>query len=190
MKTPAAEAIRWPLELVVMHWLTALLVAAQYALATMMTDEARGLLSRFALYQWHKSIGLVVACLVMLRLAFRCIRRPMPEVAMPAWQRRAARLVHACLYLCLIALPATGFLMVCAAPIQIPTVLFGVLAIPHPIGPDPVLYRSMMLWHERSFDALATLAGIHASAALLHQYVLKDGLMRRMGLRGRFYTGP
>ena len=106
-------------------------------------------------------------------------------MALPAWQRRAAQAVQAALYLCLIAIPVTGFLMVCAAPIQIPTLFFGLFAVPHPIGPDKMLYDAMLLWHERLFDVLAVLTGLHAGAALLHHYVLKDGLTRRMGFARR-----
>jgi cytochrome b561 len=168
----------WHPLIVALHWLTLALVLVQFGLAQAMRDETRDLISRFTLYQWHKSLGLSVAALVLLRLALR-LALPAP-VAMPAWQRLAATSVQAGLYLCLIALPLTGLLMVSAAPIQIPTLLFGWLAVPHPIGPDKAVYEAMLRLHEAFFLALAVLAAIHAGAALFHQFVLKDGLMRRI----------
>lgn len=171
---------RWHLLIVALHWLTLVLILAQFGLARVMRDETRDLISRFTLYQWHKSIGLSVAALVLLRLMLRLTLLSPPPVAMPPWQRLAAAGVQAGLYLCLLALPVSGLLMVSAAPIQIPTLLFGWIEVPHPIGPDKAVYEAMLSLHEVLFIALAGLAAFHAGAALLHQFVLKDGLMRRI----------
>jgi len=171
---------RWHPLIIALHWLTLALILVQFGLAQVMRDEARDLISRFTLYQWHKSIGLSVAALVLLRLALRLVLSEPQPVAMPPWQRLAAAGVQAGLYLCLIVLPLTGLLIVSAAPIQIPTLLYGWIAVPHPIGPDKAIYEAMLRLHEALFLALAVLAAIHAGAALLHQFVLKDGLMRRI----------
>lgn len=171
---------RWHPLIIALHWLTLALILAQFGLAQIMRDETRDLISRFQFYQWHKSVGLTVATLVLLRLALR-LALPSPQpLAMPPWQRFAATSVQAGLYLCLLALPVSGLLMVSAAPIQIPTLLFGWIAVPHPIGPDKAIYGAMLRLHEALFTALAAFAAIHAGAALLHQFVLKDGLMRRI----------
>ena len=171
---------RWHPLTIALHWLTLALILVQFGLARVMRDETRDLISRFQLYQWHKSVGLSVAALVVLRLVLRLVLPSPQPVAMPAWQRFAAGGVQAGLYLCLLALPVSGLLMVSAAPIQIPTLLFGWIAVPHPIGPDKAIYEAMIVLHEALFATLATLAAIHAGAALLHQFVLKDGLMRRI----------
>lgn len=171
---------RWHPLIIALHWLTLALILLQFGLAQVMRDEARDLIGRFQLYQWHKSIGLSVAALVLLRLALR-LALPAPQpVAMPPWQRLAAASVQAGLYLCLLELPVSGLLMVSAAPIQIPTLLFGWIAVPHPIGPDKAIYEAMLSLHGALFATLAVLAAIHAGAALFHQFVLKDGLMRRV----------
>lgn len=170
----------WHPLLILLHWATVALIGMQYGLSRLMGDETRDLLSRFALYQWHKSFGLTLGGLVLLRLAARFVL-PTPEpVPMPRWQRATAAAVQAALYLCLLALPVTGFLMTAAAPIQIPTLFFGAFSVPHPIGPDPKTYQAMLQAHATLFDVMAALAFIHAGAALLHQFVLKDGLMQRI----------
>lgn len=174
----------WHPLLVLLHWATVVLIALQYGLSRLMGDETRDLLSRFALYQWHKSFGLTLAGLVLLRLVVRHLSpAPLPP-PMPRWQHIAAGAVHCGLYLCLLALPVTGFLMAAAAPIQIPTLFFGLFSVPHPIGPDQAIYDAMLWAHATLFDIMAALAFIHAGAALLHQFVLKDGLMQRMWFGG------
>ena len=178
------DARNWHPLVVLLHWATLLLILLQYGLSRLMGDETRDLLSRFALYQWHKSFGLTLAGLVLLRLAARLLLPAPVPVPMPRWQRIAAGAVHCGLYLCLLALPVTGFLMAAAAPIQIPTLFFGLFSIPHPIGPNQATYDAMLLAHATLFDIMAALAFIHAGAALLHHYVLRDGLMRRMWFGG------
>lgn len=178
--TFAMRSRRWHPLIIVLHWLALVLIAGQFWLARLMRDETRDLIGRFTLYQWHKSLGLSIAALTLLRLALR-LALPSPQaVAMPGWQRLAAGAVQAGLYLCLLALPLTGLLMVSAAPIQIPTLLFGWIAVPHPIGPSKGVYEAMLALHEALFATLAVLAAVHAGAALLHQFVMKDGLLRRM----------
>lgn len=175
----------WHPLLVLLHWVTVALIAVQYGLSRLMGDETRDLLSRFALYQWHKSFGLTLAGVVLLRLAARLLLSAPAPVLMPRWQRAVAGAVQGGLYLCLLALPASGFLMAAAAPIQIPTLFFGLFSVPHPIGPDQGIYDAMLRAHATLFSIMAALAFIHAGAALLHQLVLRDGLMQRMWFGSR-----
>ena len=184
--TTTTRPAGWHPALVLLHWLTVIAVTAQYVLAQQMTDETGDLIARLGLYQWHKSIGLTVAALVALRLAIRTVRpAPPPPSESPTWQKWAARLVHAGLYLCLIALPLTGFLMVSAAPIQIPTLLFGAIDVPHPIGPDKAIYESMLRAHDLAGDALLALAAIHVAGASFHQLAWGDNVLRRMWFGAR-----
>lgn len=176
----AVPRLRWHPALVILHWSTALLVLGQFGLSRLMLDETRDLLARFTLYQWHKSIGLTVAGLVLLRLLLRLfVPAPMP-LDHAEWQRLASRAVHAGLYACLVALPVSGLLMVAAAPIQIPTLYFGWFTVPHPVGPDKRVYELMLRLHELTFDLLSLLVLIHFTAALVHQFVWRDGLLGRM----------
>jgi cytochrome b561 len=175
---------RWHPAIVTLHWLTLLAIALQFLLAMLMTDETRNLVLRFELYQLHKSVGLTLAAFVLLRLALRlALVAPAPSRPEP-WQRFAANAVHGALYLCVIALPATGVLMVSSAPIQVPTLYFGWFAVPHPIGPDKPTYELMRALHQRAFDLLIVLGLIHLGAVLFHHLVWHDRLLRRMWFRG------
>jgi cytochrome b561 len=179
-----AKKAGWSSALVALHWTMAVLVAAQFLLANRMQDETRDLIARLELYQWHKSIGLSLAALLVARLALRALGiAPAAPPGAPAWQKWLAGGVHAALYLCLVALPLSGFLMVSAAPIQIPTLLFGVLPVPHPIGADKATYDLMQRAHALAGDALLWLAAIHVAGAVFHPFAWGDNVLRRMWFR-------
>lgn len=181
MTAQAAPPRRWHPASVLLHWLTLLLVVFQYWIAGPMRDETRDLLSRFDLYQRHKSVGLTIALFVVLRLALRlAVAQPGPFES-NAWLRAAAGTVHGCLYLCVLALPVTGLLMAAAAPIQIPTLYFGLFTVPHPIGPDQQVYKAMLFWHGQIGNLLIGLGVAHVAAVALHMLVWRDGLIGRMG---------
>lgn len=171
---------RWHPALVALHWLTLVLIVAQFLIASPMRDETRNLVERFELYQLHKSIGLTIAGFVVARLLLRLlVRTPAPANAGRVL-RLASDTVHAGLYLCVIALPVTGLLMVAAAPIQIPTLYFGLFPVPHPIGPDKATYELMLRLHDWAGNALLVLGAVHFAAAAVHVVFWRDNLLRRM----------
>lgn len=180
MRGGAKQPARWHPTSVVLHWLTLLLVLFQFWIAGPMRDESRDLISRFELYQRHKSVGLTIAFFVVLRLVLRLVvPQPGPFESNP-WLRGAAGTVHACLYLCLLALPVTGLLLAAASPIQIPTLYFGLFSVPHPIGPNPETYRRMLAWHGWAGNVLIALGVVHVAAVAVHMLVWRDGLLSRM----------
>jgi cytochrome b561 len=169
-----------------LHWATALLVVGQWLLGRYMTGLGpEAVAEKFVLYQRHKSLGAVILALTLVRLAWRWFdrERPGPEPGTPPWQRRAAALTHGLLYLLLLILPLTGFLAAAASPLGIPTVLFGVLPVPHPIGPDAALEAAFALAHRVQGWALAALVALHVAAALKHHVIDRDRTLVRM-LRG------
>lgn len=185
MNRKAGPPVRWHPASVILHWATLLLILFQFWIAGPMRDETRDLLSRFELYQRHKSVGLTIALFAVLRLALRfAVSQPQPFESNP-WLRGAAGAVHAGLYLCLLALPVTGLLMASAAPIQIPTLYFGLFVVPHPVGADPQIYKAMLLWHGRIGNLLIALGVAHVAAVAVHMLVWRDGLLSRMGLGRR-----
>lgn len=186
MSEAAGRPTRWHPALVTLHWLTLLLVVTQFVVASPMRDEARNLVERFEYYQLHKSVGLTVASLIVLRLVLRLTVAAPPPANPGLWLRVASDTVHAGLYLCLIVLPVTGFLMVSSAPLQIPTLYFGWFAVPHPIGPDKATYELMRGLHYWLGNLLLTLAAIHVAAALVHVLLWRDGLLRRMSFGRRW----
>lgn len=176
----SGQVARWHPALVALHWLTLVLIAAQFLIASPMQDETRNLVERFELYQLHKSIGLTVAGFVIARLLLRLIVKAPPPANIGRLLRFASDAVHAGLYLCVIALPVTGLLMTAAAPIQIPTLYFGLFQVPHPIGPDKGTYELMLRLHDWAGNILLALGAVHFGATAIHVMVWRDNLLRRM----------
>ncbi len=153
-----------------LHWWVAALVPLTLGLGFLMVELPwRPLAPKFLAYQLHKSFGVVVFGLVAWRLLLRWRRgRPAEDAALPAWQRRAAGLVHGVLYGLLLAVPVLGYLSAASAPAQVPTMVFMLLPVPHVLGPDEarfLLLRALHLWLALGLVALAL---GHALMALRH----------------------
>ena len=144
-----------------------------------MPDDERG----FALFQLHKSVGVTILLLTLARLAWRLTHRPPPAVE-GGIQGFLAKAVHTLLYAFMLAAPLTGWIVVSTSRIQVPTLLFGVVPWPHlPIS------RAVHEIAEEGHELLAwvgiALVLLHVAGALRHQWLLKDGLLRRMAPGGK-----
>jgi len=168
-----------------LHWATALLIAVGFALAwAMVAVPLQALLAKFALYQLHKTIGLIVPALVLWRLWLRARRgRPAWGEALPPWQRRAAAAMHAGLYALALAVPVLGYFTAATAPQAVPTLFLFVLPVPHAVGPDADAFATIRAAHRALAILLVGLAALHAIAALGNAWRGDAGLMRMW--RGR-----
>lgn len=177
----AADRAGWSGAQRALHWVSALLVFATFALGLVMVAlPLTRLYEKFMAYQIHKSLGLLVIALTVPRLAWRLLRgRPAWEAALPRWQRRAAGVGHGLLYALLLAVPVLGYLSACTAPIQVPTTFFLRVTIPHVLGPDEALYGVLRNVHALAAWTLVLLALGHAAMAVAHH---RAGLptLRRM----------
>lgn len=161
-----------------LHWLMAVLILGLLALGIYMSDLPLSP-QKLELYSWHKWFGVTVFLLLWLRLAWRVTHRPpaLPET-LSAPMRLAAHAGHAALYLLMLAIPLSGWLMSSAKGFQ--TVWFGVLPIPDLLGRDRELGDLLQQVHKLlNLLLMLTLAG-HVLAALWHHFVLMDDTLRRM----------
>ncbi len=152
-----------------LHWATASLVAGNLALGWKMTHIPLSghLLLVFLLYQGHKSVGLIVLLITMLRLALRLRRgRPPWPDDLPGWQRQTASAVHGLLYVLLLLTPALGYFVAATSPNRIPTLFLGVINIPSIVGASPAAFAVLKILHATAAFALLALALGHAGAAL------------------------
>ena len=170
-----------------LHWGIAALIFFQLALGWRMADMPKGP-GAFTLFQLHKSIGFSILALALLRLLWRLTHRapPLPD-AMPRWEQVFARLGHAGLYFMLFALPLTGWILVSASKIQIPTLLFGAIPVPHLPFIAHLPPEARGVWREfgeEAHEALVALTVLlvlgHAGAALKHQLIDKDEVVSHM----------
>lgn len=161
-----------------LHWLIAALLVYNYALGERAEHLRQGA-ALFAVLQLHKSIGISVLLLSLLRLAIRFWRpAPVAVIDNPA-AKYLSSAVHALFYIVMIGAPLTGWLIVSTAKIDIPTLLFGIVPWPHlPVAQG---------WHRLAEDVhallsttLLALIALHVIGAVRHQFVIKDGLLNRM----------
>ncbi len=161
-----------------LHWLIAVLVFAQLGLGL----YAAGLPLGIARLEWltrHKSLGLAVLALVLLRLLWRLVSAPpaLPE-SMSKRERFAAVTTHRLLYALLIAAPLAGWLYASAAGLSVNW--FGLFQVPDLVAKNAhraALYKSL---HHGFVALLALLLVGHIGAALRHAFVLRDRIMHRM----------
>lgn len=161
-----------------LHWLVVLLVVAMFLTAWYMTGLPIGP-DKIKLYNLHKSIGIAVGALMILRLLWRLVSPPPPLPAdMAGWERAAAHAAHAALYLLLIAQPLVGWLHSSAA--NFPVVVFNLFTLPPLVAPSESLKGQLEAVHGAIAWALLILIALHVAAALRHHFLLKDDVLRRM----------
>ncbi len=160
------------------HWLIVALIIFQYTWAWRI-DNAEGFRIRLELVTQHKTIGMVVLLLAVLRLAWRLFNRP-PDLpaGMPRWERLAAGLSHAVLYGLIFAVPLTGWLYSSAAGLG--EYWWGPVSIPGLIETSERLEDVFGLIHQALAISLGLLAIIHVLAALRHHFLKHDDVLRRM----------
>jgi cytochrome b561 len=133
----------------------------------------------FELFQRHKTLGIIVLVLVLLRLVWRLTHRPPPwPETMRPWEHLAASGAHWALYALLLFQPIVGILQSNAA--NFPIVLWGVLPLPALIGQNEALGELLVNLHHLGADALLIVVILHVAAALRHHFWLKDNVLRRM----------
>jgi cytochrome b561 len=181
-----ARSQRYNAVAIALHWLIALAILAMLVMGLAMTHVAMAPVDKFKLYQLHKSVGLTILILAVLRLLWRLTHRPPPLPAgMPAWERHAAETTHVALYVFMIGMPLVGWAMVSVSAFNLPTVLYGVLPWPHltfltVFGPKKVLEPLFKLIHAYGGYALIAFVALHAAAALRHYVVERDTVLQRM----------
>jgi len=175
----AAGRDRYSIVAIVLHWLIAAAIVVQVLLASRM--EGPRTPETFALTQLHKSIGITILLLSLARLAWRLMNPPAPlPETMARWQRTLARLTHVGLYVIMIGMPLTGWLMVSASRIAIPTLLYGAvpwpnLPVSHLAPATEAVWRQVgMTSHDTLAKFLFVLVGLHVAGALQHQLFSHD----------------
>ena len=165
-----------------LHWLIALAIIALLVVGKYMHGLPNNDPDKFALYQLHKSFGISVLALSVVRVLWRLTNKvpPMPA-AMPGWQKWAAHAGHLGLYALMIAIPLSGWAMVSASTLGIPTMLFGAVELPNlPIAPDRETHELFEETHELLGNLMILLLIGHVLAALKHHFIDRDTVLRRM----------
>jgi cytochrome b561 len=169
---------RWGVIAQLLHWLIVLFIVAQFTLATLFDQLPAGA-KKLTLLSRHKSIGITILALALLRLAWRW-NNPTPTLpdTLKRYQRALARLTHMLLYVLLFAVPLSGWLMSSAR--GFPVSWFGFFQLPDLVPKNKALYEVLLSTHGILAWTLGIVATLHLLAALKHHFVLKDDVLRRM----------
>jgi len=174
---------------ITLHWLIAAAIIVLIAMGLWMSDaihKPETKAAAFKIYQLHKSLGLTVLVLSVLRLAWRLVNPPPPlPGSLTRVERVVAHLTHGAFYVLMLAIPLAGWAMVSASPFGLPTMVFGLFEWPHiPVlaeltdkKPVEAVFRTAHRWMAFGLTALLVL---HIGAALKHQFVNRDGVLARM----------
>ena len=189
----AENRTRYTTVAIVIHWLIAAAIVFQIILGWRMDDGPKGSPTTFALVQLHKSIGITILLLSLFRLAWKLGHRsPPPPPGQPAWERTASHIVHWGFYVIMIGLPLTGWIMVSASRITIPTLLYGVVPWPHIPGLPELSVAAKHAWHEAGefgHEALVKVAyvllALHLGAVAKHQVLDRDEVFGHMAAGAR-----
>jgi len=183
----AASRTRYTTVAIVIHWLIAAAIIFQIILGWRMGDGPKGP-ATYALFQLHKSIGITILLLSVLRLAWRLFNNPplAPE-GQPKWEQTASKLVHVGFYVIMIGLPLTGWIMVSASRVPIPTLLYGTVPWPHlPLLPE-LAEGAKHAWREAGEIGHGVLVKLtylllvlHLGAVAKHQVLDKDEVFGNM----------
>ncbi|MBM3617602.1 MAG: cytochrome b [Alphaproteobacteria bacterium] len=168
---------------IILHWVMAiaflLMLASGYTMEYLEIPKEL----KFNLYQWHKSLGVLLLVAFVLRILWRVTHKPpFLPLSMPRWERKAAKLGHFLLYVCMLFVPLAGWAMVSASVYGLPTIVFGWFEWPHipnlagneAIGGLAKTAHWVLAW---AFTAL--ILG-HIAAVLKHRVIDKENLLTRM----------
>src|SRR3984957_5066137 len=160
------------------HWIIAALIVTQFILGWTAVDLPSGM-HKLALFGRHKSVGMAVLLLAILRLLWR-FKHPPPDLppAMTPVERVLARATHIAFYVLLFAMPITGWLMSSAKNYSVSW--FSLFTWPNLIGKNEAAFDFLRSTHDALSGVLFGIAVLHILAALKHHFWNKDDVLSRM----------
>lgn len=180
--------LRYGAVAIALHWLIALAVIVNIVIGLDFADLPNSDPDKFMLAQLHKSIGLTVLMLSLVRVGWRLVHPvpPLPAGMSPVL-RLTARAVQVLLYLLIVIIPLSGWALVSSSPLGLPTLYFGWFSWPHipflaelPRAAKMPLVREFATIHVFLAWSAIVLVPLHVAGALYHQFVRRDDVVARM----------
>ena len=161
-----------------LHWLVAACVLTTLPVALAMGRVGEGP-TQDLLYNLHKSLGVLILILMVLRLINRLVvGAPAPDPSLEPWQRAVSSAVHGALYVLLIAMPVVGY--IANSAYGAPTPFFGLFTLPKIVADNQALATQLFTLHRWTGFLVIALAGMHIGAALFHFVIRRDTVLQRM----------
>ena len=168
----------YPASSKLLHWLVAASVLTTVPVAIAMTNVEKGPTQDF-LYNFHKSLGVLILLLMILRLINRiAVGAPIPDPAIEPWQKAVSSAVHTALYVLLFAMPVVGY--IANSAYGAPTPFFGLFNLPAAVEQNEALAKQLFTVHRWVGWLVVLLVLMHVGAALYHHFVRRDTVLQRM----------
>ncbi len=162
-----------------LHWLIAACVLTTAPVAIAMGRVDKGPTQDF-LFNFHKSIGVLILILMLLRLINRlAVGAPIADPNIEPWQKTVSSAVHGLLYVLLLAMPVVGYVANSAYGATTP--FFGLFTLPKIVGDNEALATQLFTFHRWAGFLLIALVLMHVGAALYHYFFVRDDtVLQRM----------
>jgi len=161
----------------IFHWLIFLLLAAQYAVGSIMPHIGRKTLDE-GWVAWHLSIGAAILLVIVLRLVWRLLFPVALAATMPGWELLLSRITHLMLYALVLAMTVLGWAAANARGWDVK--LFGLITL-------PALTSNGSRWGHEAGDihnilvyVLLGFIALHVAGALYHYFIRRDRVLQRM----------
>jgi len=164
---------------IALHWILAVGILCQIGLGWYLLEVPRGTPARTVWVNFHKSVGLTLATLILVRVAWWFTHRSPPlPASMPPWERLAARANHTLLYVCMVGMPLTGYIASNFSKFGIR--YFFLVDLPPWGVDDKQIYALFNGTHKALSYLFVTLIALHVLATLKHVFVDRDGVLNRI----------
>jgi cytochrome b561 len=160
---------------ITLHWVTAVLVVLLWVIGQTIDFAPNGAL-RVDYRSIHISLGLLLALVVLARLAWRLTRRDSLPPVDHGLLLIISRVTHWLLYALLVVTVGVGIANLWVRGDEI----FNLFRVPAYDPGNRALMHQVGGWHATAANATLIVAGVHAAAALFHHYILRDAALRRM----------
>jgi len=161
-----------------LHWLVAIGIVAQYLLADAAEESKAGAGEPLGAAGIHMALGVAILALATLRMAWRLLElAPERPAAMKSYEIAIARVAHVAFYVLLFAIPLSGWALATVSDQGLS--FLGWFDLPQ-FSPLNLRKDQLEEVHEVLFNLLVALAVLHVAAALKHQLIDRDGVLRSM----------
>ena len=170
---------------IALHWIMAICIFLMLGSGVAFDNIPMEKPFKFSLYQWHKSLGLLLLVAVFIRIGWRLFHKPPAEPSQISNRDKTlAFLGHWTLYALMIAMPMAGWVMASSSAFGLPTVIFGWFTWPHIpyIAADKTINSIAKSIHYYGGWALIVMIVAHTGAVIKHYYFDHVNLLPRMGI--------
>lgn len=178
-----AAANRYTSVAIILHWIMAVSFLLMLGSGFVMENVEIAKSLKFNMFQWHKSLGLLLLAAFVLRLIWRLLHKPPAyKFHMPRWEAIAAKGGHVLLYVLMFIMPLSGWIMVSSSSYGLPTIIFGLFEWPHIpkiAGNDAINGASREVHTILAIIVALVIAG-HVAAVIKHYVMDKQNLLTRM----------